>query len=59
MELDDEAKVLEILQYVTINANRDGAKMVIAAKNKKVNILKQATDFYAKQIMGKIDSMGV
>ena len=59
MELDDEAKVIEILQYVTINANRDGAKMVIAAKNKKVNILKQATDFYAKQIMGKIDSMGV
>ncbi|MNU87843.1 hypothetical protein D3C71_776400 [compost metagenome] len=59
MELDDEAKVIEILQYVTINVNRDGAKMVIAAKNKKVNILKQATDFYAKQIMSKIDSMGV
>lgn len=59
MELEDEAKVIEILQYVTINVNRDGSKMVIAAKNKQVNILKQATDFYAKQIMSKIDSMGV
>lgn len=59
MELQDEAKVIEILQYVTINADRDGARMVIAAKNKQVNILKQTTDFYAKQIMGKIDSMGV
>jgi hypothetical protein len=59
LELEDEAKVVEILQYVTINANRDGSTMVIAAKNKKTNILKQVTDFYAKQIMGKIDAMGV
>lgn len=59
LDLEDQAKVVEILQYVTINANRDGSKMVIAAKNKKTNILKQVTDFYAKQIMGKIDSMGV
>lgn len=59
MELEDEAKVIEILQYLTINVNRDGSRMVIAAKNKQVNILKQATDFYAKQIMSKIDSMGV
>lgn len=59
LELEDEAKVLEILQYVTINANRDGSKMVIAAKNKKTNILKQVTDFYANQIMNKIDGMGV
>lgn len=59
LDLEDEAKVVEILQYVTINANRDGSKMVIAAKNKKTNILKQVTDFYAGQIMGKIDSMGV
>lgn len=59
LDLEDEAKVVEILQYVTINANRDGSKMVIAAKNKKTNILKQITDFYAKQIMGKIDGMSV
>jgi len=59
LELEDAAKVVEILQYVTINANRDGSKMVIAAKKKNVNILKQATDFYAKQIMDKMDSMGV
>ncbi|MDR0803415.1 hypothetical protein [Fluviicola sp.] len=59
MELEDEAKVIEILQYITINANRDGTRIVIAAKNKQVNILKQATDFYAKQIMGKINSIGV
>jgi hypothetical protein len=59
MELQDEAKVVEILQYVTINVNRDGSKMVIAAKKKNVNILKQVTDFYANQIMNKIDSMGV
>ncbi len=59
LELEDGAKVIEILQYVTINVNRDGSKMVIAAKNKKINILKQVTDFYANQIMDKIDSMGV
>jgi hypothetical protein len=59
LELQDEAKVIEILQYVTINANRDGSKMVIAAKNKNTNILKQVTDFYAKQIMSKMDAMGV
>lgn len=59
LELKDEAKVIEILQYVTINVNRDGAKIVLAAKNKNVNILKQVTDFYAKQLMGKIDGMGV
>jgi hypothetical protein len=59
LDLEDEAKVVEILQYVTINANRNGSTMVIAAKNKKINILKQVTDFYAKQIMGKIDAMGV
>ena len=59
LELEDGAKVIEILQYVTINANRDGSKMVIAAKKKNVNILKQATDFYARQIMDRMDSMGV
>ncbi len=59
LELEDGAKVVEILQYVTINANRDGSKMVIAAKKKNVNILKQVTDFYAKQIMERMDSMGV
>lgn len=59
LELQDEAKVIEILQYVTINVNRDGGKMVLTAKNKNVNILKQVTDFYAKQFMGKIDGMGV
>lgn len=59
LDLEDQAKVVEILQYVTINVNRDGSKIVIAAKNKNTNILKQVTDFYAKQIMGKIDSMGV
>ncbi len=59
MELEDAAKVVEILQYVTINADRDGSKMVIAAKKKNVNILKQVTDFYANQIMEKMDAMGV
>jgi hypothetical protein len=59
LELEDEAKVIEILQYLTINVNRDGSKVVIAAKNKKTNVLKQITDFYAKQIMNRIDSMGV
>jgi hypothetical protein len=59
LDLEDQAKVVEILQYITINVNRDGSKMVIAAKKKNTNILKQVTDFYAKQIMGKIDSMGV
>ena len=59
LELEDAAKVVEILQYVTINVNRDGSKMVIAAKKKNVNILKQATDFYANQIMEKMDAMGV
>ena len=59
LELRDEAKVIEILQYATIHINRDGGKMVLAAKNKHVNILKQVTDFYAKQLMGKIDGMGV
>lgn len=58
-DLKDEAKVVEILQYVTINANRDGSKVVIAAKDKNKNILKQVTDFYAKQIMTKMDAMGV
>ncbi|MNK01885.1 hypothetical protein D3C87_196980 [compost metagenome] len=59
LELQDEAKVIEIMQYVTINVNRDGGKLVLTAKNKQVNILKQVTDFYAKQFMGKIDGMGV
>ena len=59
LELEDGAKVIEILQYMTINANRDGSKMVIAAKKKNVNILKQVTDFYANQIMERMDSMGV
>lgn len=59
LELRDEAKVIEILQYATIHINRDGGKMVLAAKNKNINILKQVTDFYAKQLMGKIDGMGV
>ncbi|TSJ45003.1 hypothetical protein [Fluviicola chungangensis] len=59
LELEDAAKVIEILQYVTVNANRDGSKIVIAAKKKHVNILKQVTDFYANQIMDKMDAMGV
>jgi hypothetical protein len=40
LELQDEAKVIEILQYMTVNVNRDGTKVVIAAKNKNTNILK-------------------
>ncbi len=59
LELEDKAKVIEILQYVTIHADRDGSKLVIAAKDKQKNILKQVTDFYAKQIMDKMESMGV
>ncbi|AEA42620.1 hypothetical protein [Fluviicola taffensis] len=58
LELEDEAKVIEILQYMTVNVNRDGTKVIVAAKNKNTNILKQIKDYYTKQIMDKIDGMG-
>lgn len=55
-ELEDAAKVIEILEYATVTADKDGTTVIIAAKNKKANILKLASDFYLKELMNKLNS---
>jgi hypothetical protein len=56
MELDDAAKVIEILKYMTITADKDGTTVVLSAKDKNTNILKQATTFYKHMLMEKLNS---
>ena len=53
-ELEDAAKVVEILDYATLSADKDGLVFVITAKNKQQNILKVAADYYVKELMNRM-----
>lgn len=53
-ELEDAAKVVEELDYAYVSADKNGTTVVIAAKNKKLNILKVASDYYVKELMDKM-----
>lgn len=59
LELDDEMRVLEIMDTFVINADRDGGEMVITTKNKSSNILKQVGLFYAKIFEEKMNGMSM
>lgn len=53
-ELDDAAKIVEELDYAYATADKNGALIVISAKNKKLNILKIASDYYVQELMDKM-----
>lgn len=59
LELDDELKVLEIMDTFVINADRDGSEMILTAKDKSTNILKQAGMFYAKMLSERIGGLSI
>lgn len=59
LELEDEMKALELLKYITIDANRDGGKLTIGLKKNDKNILKQVADHFTNQMIDQIDGMGI
>lgn len=59
LELEDGAKVLEIMDTFIITADRDGGEMVLTTKSKSSNILKQVGQFYVREFEDKIGGMSL
>ena len=59
LELDDEMKVLEIMESFNASADRNGSMAVLTTKKKNANILKQVADFYVVTMKDKIDNLGI
>ncbi len=57
LELEDEMKVLEIMESFTVDVTKDGSTMVLTSKNKSSNILKQIGEFYYKSLEDKIGAI--
>lgn len=57
LELEDEMKVLEIMESFTVDVTKDGSTMVLTSKNKSSNILKQIGEFYYKTLEEKIGAI--
>lgn len=59
LELPHEARALEIMESLTINADKDGGELVLTAKDKSVNILKQVGLFYIKLGEERMEDLAV
>lgn len=59
LELEDEMKVLEIMDTFVINADRDGGEMILTAKDKSSNMLKQIGIFYSKMLEEKMGGLSL
>lgn len=57
LELPPQQRVLEIMESLVINADRDGAEMVLVSKDKSMNILKQVGLFYTKMGEERMNEM--
>ncbi|MES2587536.1 MAG: hypothetical protein V4622_01070 [Bacteroidota bacterium] len=57
MDLDDGAKALYALQYVFIEADNQGSKMIVKGKKANVNILKQIVDVYIEDLENTISGI--
>jgi hypothetical protein len=59
LELEDELKVLEIMDSFVVEVDRDGGEMVLTTKSTSSNILKQVAQFYVKEFEDKIGGMSL
>jgi hypothetical protein len=59
LELEDEMKVLEIMDTFYMTVDREGGEMVMTTKSNSSNILKQIGQFYAKVFEEKMNGMSM
>ncbi|HLP53535.1 MAG TPA: hypothetical protein VK151_00830 [Fluviicola sp.] len=59
LELEDEMKVLEIMDTFYVTVDREGTDMVMTTKSNSANILKQIGQFYAKLFEEKMGDMAI
>lgn len=59
LELEEGAKVLEIMDSFMITVDRNGGEMVLTTKSKSTNILKQVGQFYVREFEDKIGGMSL
>jgi hypothetical protein len=53
-ELKDAQKVITTFDYLTVDANKSGSKVILKSKETNKNILKSMFDFYADMMMEKM-----
>jgi len=59
LELEDEWKVLEIMDSFVINADRNGGEMILTTKDGSSNILKQVGIFYSRMLEERMGGMAI
>ncbi len=59
MDLEGEANVLRVIQYITFEYDNDGGRIYIKAKKGKENILKQSMDVLVKELEAEINNMAI
>lgn len=59
LELEDNAKVVEIMDTFVIDLNRDGSEMVLTSKDQSKNILKLVGEFYVRLAEEKMEGLSM
>ncbi len=59
LDLEGEANVIRVIQYITFEYNNDGGRIYIKAKEGKENILKQAMEVLVDELETEINNMAI
>jgi hypothetical protein len=57
--LQDGMEVLEIMNSLVINVDRDGGEMILTSKDGSSNILKQMGAYYTKMMEERMGGMSI